>query len=71
MELRCLVEGREEVLEALNFEARPTVLVIKAAMNGEFVKATTSEGKPEPCPGNPETWHPGNPSGNLFTETRS
>ena len=29
-----------------------------------------SEGKPEPCPGNPKTRHPGKPSGNLFTETR-
>ena len=31
---------------------------------------SVSEGKPEPCPGNPKTRHPGKPSGNLFTETR-
>ena len=37
--IRCLVEGNEEAMEALDYEARPTM--IKGAMNGEFVKATT------------------------------
>ena len=34
-ELRCLVEGMEEMRERLNYEVGPTM--IKAAMNGEFV----------------------------------
>ena len=38
-QLRCLVEGHKGVLEAPNFEARPTT--IKDAVNGGFAKATT------------------------------
>ena len=34
------MEGQEELLEVLHFEARPTMT--KAAMDGGFVKATTN-----------------------------
>ena len=37
---RCLVEGHEEMIEALDYAARPTL--IKAAMHGGFVTATTN-----------------------------
>ena len=37
---RCLVQGREEAMEARGYAARPTL--IKAAMHGGFVTATTN-----------------------------
>ena len=36
----CLVEGQQGLLEALNFEARPTT--IKTATDGKFAKATVN-----------------------------